>query len=760
MDNATQSIDAIVQTPVEQMRIPNFPPPFPIMSPFSSPLASPTEEEPPNLRTHRNRKRLFLGLHRISSSPSLAKMKSSGYRSGGGASMSCVSLSSASSFGLNSATSLHSAVSQEFSTAPTSVAGSPGPSTPSWDVRPRARTLSTHLPTTIGLPDHMRPSSPGSPDSFAIEEAEEYFFPCQTTETSTDKLKKRGLKFWHDMPSELRMQILGYLTPKEIVKCSSVSKAWHEYCFDGQLWKTLDVSDYYRDISADSLVRIISTAGPFVRDLNLRGCVQLREKWSMNGLVESCQNVENFSLEGCLIDRASVHCFLLQNPRLVHINVSGLPAITNAALKIIGQHCPKLELLNITWCQNVDTRGIKRVLEGCPNLKDLRAGEVRGWDDVSFSLELFRQNKLERLVLTNCKSLTDDSLAALVTGKIPDGNEPDMDWLTGRYICPPRVMRHLDLTKCKSITDVGFKLLAHNFPFLEGLQISKCTNLSESVLTEVIPTFPMLTHLDVEELDALSNNTLQAIATSAAASTLRHISISYCEAVTDTGMVPFLKACTNLEQVDMDNTRISDLCLIEAAASVRERNCQAARAYSGVSGQAGVKTGLKLVVYDCPNVTWMGVREILSRNAELAWSPPVMPPTNVVVPPADATSLANAALRSHAASHAKMAGPSYSHTTISLKAFYTWQPTIDEHAKRINACEFHKARRLERKWTEYMMCGEEANHGGRRRRRRMREALEAMAGEESDGGNITGGTGRRRRARSAPLGGAGGCTVM
>ena len=192
------------------------------------------------------------------------------------------------------------------------------------------------------------------------------------------------------MPSELRVEILAYLQPREIVRCSSISKLWHRTCFDGQLWAKLDTSEFYRDISADALVNIIASAGPFVRDLNLRGCVQLREKWSSKGLADACRNLENFSLEGCLIDRTSIHCFLLQNNRLVHINLSGLAGATNSAMKIIGQHCPKVEHLNVTWCNNVDTRGLRRVVDGCPNLKDLRAGEVRGWDDESFMFELFK----------------------------------------------------------------------------------------------------------------------------------------------------------------------------------------------------------------------------------------------------------------------------------------------------------------------------------------------------------------------------------
>ena len=49
-----------------------------------------------------------------------------------------------------------------------------------------------------------------------------------------------------------------------------VSKDWHKLCFDGQLWKTLDATGYYDRIPVDQLSKIITTAGPFVRILNLR----------------------------------------------------------------------------------------------------------------------------------------------------------------------------------------------------------------------------------------------------------------------------------------------------------------------------------------------------------------------------------------------------------------------------------------------------------------------------------------------------------
>lgn len=612
----------------------------------------------------------------------------------------------------------------------------------------------------MGLPNGVRPISPTPPGELIAEVEEDYFSRPVPQTKKAEMVRRKHFNFWNDMPSEIRIQILSFLNPKEIIRCSSISKTWQKMCFDGQLWQNMDTSDYYRDIPADALVKIIASAGPFVRDLNLRGCVQLRERWGSQGLADACKNLENFSLEGCLIDRTSVHSFLLANNRLVHINLSGLASVTNSAMKLIATNCPKLEHLNVTWCINVDARGLRKVVEQCSNLKDLRAGETRGWDDVSFTHELFKRNTLERLILTNCESLNDESLSALIVGV--DG---EVDYVTGRIICPPRNLKHLDLTRCRGLTNDAVKTLAHNLPGLEGLQLSKCSPLTDDGLLELLPTLPALTHLDLEELESLTNATLQALADSPASQSLKHLSISYCENLGDVGMLPVIRSCPRLESLDMDNTRISDLVLMEAASCIRERN-KAAASRADLLAEGCVNVGLRMVVFDCANVTWTGVREILSRNAELV--KPCLtrqpPPSRVASP----DSLAESTLSSPTSTlptgsrlSRRQVTPQYEHSIISLKAFYTWQPTVNEHMKRVQRGDFIAARRLERKWAEWMMVGEEAALGGRRRRRRMREAMEAVQGEEgdvtADNGLVIG---RRRRARSGPVGGSGGSCVM
>lgn len=676
-------------------------------------------------------------LHRLSSSSSLAKIgrspSSSGYRAGGKASVSCISLSSAATPYGSYGSSLATELSAGFSTAPTSAATTPGGQLPFVDDKARVRHLGTDGRGSVPLPAEYRPASRLAGTPGIAEEGDYFSIPIKRPLHQ----RRPNFNLWNDLPAEIRMEVLSYFNPREIVRCSAVSKQWHRMCFDGQLWSILDTSEFYRDIPADALSNIITSAGPFVRDLNLRGCIQLREKWLARGLSGACSNLENFSLEGCRIDKSSIHCFLLQNSRLVHVNLSGLGTATNTAMTYIAQSCSRLEHLNVSWCNNLDTRGLRRVVEACPNLKDLRASEVRGWDDVDFMQILFEKNTLERLILMNCDSLNDESLSVLI-----EGRDSEMDYITGRPIVPPRKLRHLDLTRCRGISDTSLKTLVNNVPDMEGLQVSKLHGISDQTLVDLIPTMPALTHLDLEELDDLSNAVLQSLANAPCAKDLRHLGISYCENLGDVGMLPVLKSCTNLRSLDMDNSRISDLTLAEAAAMVRARSVRTS------SSLDRPNIGLRMVAYDCQNVTWTGVREVLSRNAETTTvrrAPPAV--EGSTDDPEDTVATRQSVTRL------------YPTEIIQLKCFYNYQPTVEEHLKRVLRGDFAAANRLERKWADFMIAQEEAGASGagsRRRRRRAREAQMMHADEEGEGGVAGGavGGGRRRRARS------GGCAVM
>ncbi|CAG8312931.1 unnamed protein product [Penicillium salamii] len=704
-------------------------------------------EQPPKLK---GRQKLLQSLQRMSSSPTLTRRgrssSTAGYRRDHKASLSCVSLSSPSyspCLGNGSSSQLYGGLNPR----PVTPGFSRSPDGPQ-DANPRIRLVDTDgpsvsLPRTIPLPFDVRPASGGSPRAATPVEVK-----VEDPVTLPEVQPARTLDFWGDMPQELKMEIFQHLTPQEIVRCSAVSKSWNEMCYDGQLWSKVDATEYYSKIPSDVLVKLITSGGPFVKELNLRGCVQMREKWSSDGerIFNLCRNVVNFSLEGCRIDRGSIHHFLLHNPRLEYINVSGLSTVTNSAMKVIARSCPQLQTLNVSWCSNVDTTGLLRVVQSCERLKDLRASEIRGFSDEKFTLALFERNNLDRLIMSRT-DLTDQSLKILIHGK-----DPNMDLLTDRPIVPPRRFRHLDLHQCSEISDSGLKSLAHNVPELQGLQVSQCSELTDESVMDVIRTTPNLSHLELEDLENLTNSTLVELAKSPCSQNLEHLNISYCESLSDTGMLQVMKSCPKLRSVEMDNTRVSDLTLMEASYRIRRRG------YSDDLPQIG----LRLMIFDCANVTWAGVKEVLSSNAYIPRAS--RKPVSTVVTVTQTSDTGSSPETSTFVTPASTPSPSptYPNEIIQLKCFYGWQMTVDEHTKRVLRGDLAAASRLDRKWADYMMATEEAGAAGagaRRRRRRAREAERLYNADEDEadayGGAITALGVRRRRAQSG-----GGCTVM
>ncbi|KAI0016918.1 hypothetical protein F4780DRAFT_631205 [Xylariomycetidae sp. FL0641] len=665
----------------------------------ASPPLTPTDENgPTTLRPGgpskgKRRQKLLRGIQRISSSPSLAQIgrgrsSSSPYAGSRGA-FSCVSLAATPAF-------------NQYSPAYTPNAQSSRPESPS-----------TEFPGFDAFESHLAPRKVAHTSTTCLTPATAALPADLAVARARSTSRKPFRDFWNNMPHELRIHILSFLHPRELIRISRVSKGFHKFSFDGQLWTRFDATEFYTDIPAESLAKIIVSAGPFVKDLNIRGCLQIEHYKRAEVVVKSCKNLINATLEGCRnFQRSTLHNLIRSNERLANLNLTSMTAVTNATCKIISQHCPQLESLNVSWCKYMDARGVKMVVSNCPRLKDLRAGEIRGFDNTSVAEAIFKTNNLERLVLSGCSELTDEAFMIMV-----QGTDPEIDILTDRPNVPPRKLRHLDVSRCSQLTSQAVSVLGHLVPNLEGLQLSGCTALTDAALEPILASTPLLTHLELEDLSELTNDVLsEHLAKAPCAPTLKHLSVSYCENLGDTGMLPVIKRCVSLQSIDIDNTRIGDLVLAEAAAMVRAR---AARTSAKTSRP---RIGLKMVVYDCQMITWTGVREVLSWNAE------IRQPSG--------------------------GAPSYPTEIIGLKCFYGWQQTVEQHTQRVLRGDFAAAARLERKWADYMQAVEEAGAtgaGNRRRRRRAREA-QMLHADEEEGGAAAG----RRRART--MGGS--CTVM
>ncbi|KAF2860759.1 RNI-like protein [Piedraia hortae CBS 480.64] len=402
-------------------------------------------------------------------------------------------------------------------------------------------------------------------------------------------MSSRNFAIWEDLPRELWLHILGFLNSKELVRCARVSKAFNEMCFDGQLWTCIDTTSYYRDISDEALAFIISSAGSFLRTLNLRGCLQVAQLRDVQRVAAAGKNIRNLTLEGTNIDPWAIEAFLTYNSGLRNLSVRGLSGVTSSTLQRLSVSCPLLQYLDVSWCHAVDKQGLAHVVGSCTRLKELRAAETVGWDDPEVAEKLFIHNQLETLCLTDCTSLTNQVLTILMQGL-----DSEVNGFASKVQAPPRKLRHLDLSGCKHISDLGLRSMIGNVPYMERLMISRC-RVNDGTLGDLFRTTPLLSHVELQEMRGVNRYCLKSLATTCIRS-LRYVNISSCRNVADEDVCTLLRKCDKLQRLKLDNTNITDKVLSETA------------------GRSSMQE-LQLTVFDCGMVSWWGLREVLIANS-------------------------------------------------------------------------------------------------------------------------------------------------
>ncbi len=101
--------------------------------------------------------------------------------------------------------------------------------------------------------------------------------------------------------------------------------------------------------------------------------------------------------------------------QLHEINLSNAPLFTDRALDWIGKHCGRLAVLNASYCSLMTGAGVKKLIEGCPELVFLT---LKGLDDL-IELPEKKGLPLRALILKECRQVRGDSLVRFV-GQCPE----------------------------------------------------------------------------------------------------------------------------------------------------------------------------------------------------------------------------------------------------------------------------------------------------------------------------------------------------
>lgn len=334
--------------------------------------------------------------------------------------------------------------------------------------------------------------------------------------------------------------------------------------------------------------RILLNSGRFIRNLDLRGWSHLSSQVFLCSLASPKPRLERLNLQGCTsLSSHALASFIAGSPSLLHINLKGLKAVNREVMEAIRFNCHWLQNLNVSHCRNiypldpdffVSTSGNRPTW---PHLKSLSAAELAGDDllqvlstaapelihlDVShsrdihdddikdfvavdkavympaFKAQLHRPHPLEQVIFIYPSDAGQSASAFECDGLIP------------RRLT---VLRHLNLSQCRNITDTGCNYLAYAVPDLEILELASIgDNLKDDGLIRLLASCPKLRKLDTEGALELTDRFITALVPPqdepSVGSQLTTLNLGFVSLATNDNLLKMLRGCPKLSHIRLD----------------------------------------------------------------------------------------------------------------------------------------------------------------------------------------------------------------
>ncbi|THV06593.1 RNI-like protein, partial [Dendrothele bispora CBS 962.96] len=427
---------------------------------------------------------------------------------------------------------------------------------------------------------------------------------------------------------------------RELVKLSRVSKSWKALVFDGQLWNALGLRPL-PGMHKSQLLALSDIGGHFSTSLNFAGHVHLNtlsditEKLCLTSplsIPSASTQLTSVNLRGCInLTSRSLHHLLVRSPMLEKLCLKGLNVVTNTTCDILAMYCPRITVLDLSRCLNMDAEGIQRLASAFKArgdrllLKELRLSGLKKVDDKMMATLGAVTPFLEVLDLSYSRKLHNSALDAFVALDEDQeiGDDVETVLLTSselgrdlsdstRYRRRVTRLRHLSLTSCVLLTDQACSNLVHAVPQLELLELADIgEDLKDDGLVRLLSTTPLIRKLDLEDAGDITDSVLAAVTptqedpeeTSTIPSTslvepgqaLEHLVISYASNIGDDALLTLVRRCRRLTVLEADNTRIGPEVLREFVTLCRLRKLDNA----------------KIVAVDCRMINDGLVREMI-----------------------------------------------------------------------------------------------------------------------------------------------------
>lgn len=174
------------------------------------------------------------------------------------------------------------------------------------------------------------------------------------------------------LPAEVMIGIFSKLgSPVDLLSSMLVCKMWARNSV-GLLWHRPACTSWTKHTAIChtlSLERPYFEYRDFIKRLNLAALSDRVNDGSVAPL-GICTTIERLTLTNCqgLTDHGLIE-LIKGNSRLLALDISGDTQITEVAINVLADECPRLQGLNITGCGRISNESMIKVAENCRSIK-------------------------------------------------------------------------------------------------------------------------------------------------------------------------------------------------------------------------------------------------------------------------------------------------------------------------------------------------------------------------------------------------------
>lgn len=356
-----------------------------------------------------------------------------------------------------------------------------------------------------------------------------------------------GLMTLNDLPEDILIFILSYLSTKDLCMASGVCQKWQTLCWDPLLWSNIQISNYQgsdiNKVLRNLLARLAMDTQGYcmtVHSIKLNGCELLSDK-GLGFVARFCIDLEELDVSGCCcITSKGLHDILLNCQTLTHLDTSGCTCVNNVSAPVangfgVGHHGSFLQLrhLDLSDCVAFDDLGLRVVGLSCGLLESLYLRRCNRVTDVGIKHIAQHCGNLKELSVSDCFKVRDFSLKEVAKN------------------CPS--LKYLSVAKCP-ITDTAMKYIGKHCVKLKYLNIRGCEAVSDIGMTHIVQNCLKLRSLDAGKCD-ITDNGLHMIGIHCPQ--LKKLSIRGCDRITNTGVRTIAAQCCSVQYLNLQECNLS-----------------------------------------------------------------------------------------------------------------------------------------------------------------------------------------------------------